>query len=117
MTTSQTPEQLAAQEYKYGFSTDIESDMAPRGLSEDTVRFISAKKGEPEWMLEWRLKAYRHWLTLSHEEPEWAKVHFPKIDYQDIVYYSAPTAKKGLKSLDEVDPEIVAAFVFVEDTG
>ena len=91
-------------QYKYGFVTDIESDKAPKGLTEDIVRFISAKKNEPEWMLEWRLDAYRRWLTMR--EPTWARVHYPKIDYQDIYYYSAPK-KKAPTSLDEVDPEIL----------
>src|SRR5213596_1979146 len=92
-------------EYKYGFVTDIESDVIPRGLNEDTVRLISAKKNEPPFMLEWRLKAYRYWAKLekSAGEPKWANVHYPPIDYQDIIYYSAPKQKKGLKSLDEVD--------------
>jgi Fe-S cluster assembly protein SufB len=97
-------EQLANQEYKWGFVTDIEADSAPRGLSEDTVRLISSKKEEPSWMLELRLKAYRHWLTM--EEPTWPNVHYPKIDYQDAIYYSAPKQKKVLDSLDEVDPEL-----------
>ncbi len=102
---------LQDSEYKWGFTIDIESDVAPKGLSEDTVRFISAKKGEPDWMLEWRLKAYRHWIKLNQEEPKWANVHHPAIDYQDIIYYAAPTSKaKGPESLDEVDPELVAAF-------
>lgn len=101
-------EALANREYKYGFVTDIEAEMIPRGLSEDIVRIISAKKNEPEWMLEWRLKAYRHWLTM--EEPEWANVHYPKIDYQDIIYYSAPKPKKKLESMDEVDPELIDTF-------
>ena len=91
-------------QYKYGFVTDIESDKAPKGLSEDIVRFISAKKNEPEWMLAWRLEAYRRWLTMR--EPTWARVDYPKIDYQDSYYYSAPK-KKALASLDEVDPEIL----------
>ena len=90
--------------YKWGFVSDIESDMAPKGLSEDTVRFISAKKGEPEWLLEWRLKAYRHWLTM--EAPDWAKLDIAPIDYQDAYYYAAPKAKPSLASLDELDPEI-----------
>src|ERR1700712_78960 len=94
-------------QYRYGFETLIESDKAPRGLSEDTVRFISAKKNEPAWMLEWRLEAYRRWLTMT--EPEWARVHYPKIDYQDLYYYSAPK-KKELASLDEVDPEILKTY-------
>ena len=95
-------------EYKWGFVSDIESDNAPKGLSEDIVRFISIKKNEPEWMLEWRLKAFRHWLTM--EEPTWPNVHYPKIDFQDIIYYSAPKAKPQLTSLDELDPEIKATF-------
>jgi Fe-S cluster assembly protein SufB len=101
-------EALANREYKYGFVTDIESETTPRGLSEEIVRTISAKKNEPEWMLEWRLKAYRHWLTMT--EPEWANVNYPKIDYQDIIYYSAPKPKKKLESLDEVDPELLDTF-------
>ncbi|HEY6333873.1 MAG TPA: Fe-S cluster assembly protein SufB, partial [Blastocatellia bacterium] len=102
-------EAIANQEYKYGFVTDIETDALPRGLTEDTIRLISAKKNEPEFMLDWRLKAYRHWLTM--EEPTWANVHYPKIDYQDIVYYSAPkTNKDRPKSLDEVDPELVKTY-------
>lgn len=93
--------------YKYGFETNIESERAPKGLSEDTIRFISAKKKEPEWMLEWRLKAYRLWLTM--EEPTWAAVDYPKIDYQESYYYSAPK-KSTLKSLDEVDPELLRTY-------
>ncbi|WP_341705010.1 Fe-S cluster assembly protein SufB [Ferrovibrio sp.] len=98
-------------EYKYGFVTDIESELLPKGLSEDTVRFISAKKQEPEWMLEWRLKAYRTWLKMEREkgEPGWAKISHPPIDFQDIHYYSAPK-KKTLKSLDEVDPDLLATY-------
>ena len=94
-------------QYKYGFVTDIESDKAPKGLSEDIVRFIPAKKGEPEWMLAWRLEAYRRWLTMR--EPTWARVDYPKINYQDYYYYAAPK-KKALASLDEVDPEILATY-------
>jgi len=94
-------------QYKYGFETLIESDKAPKGLSEDTIRFISAKKSEPEWMLAWRLEAYRRWLTVR--EPTWARVNYPKIDYQDYYYYSAPK-KTSLKSLDEVDPEILRTY-------
>lgn len=93
-------------QYKYGFVTDIESEKAPKGLSEDTVRYISARKSEPEWMLEWRLDAFRRWLTM--EEPTWARVAYPKIDFQDYYYYSAPKAKP--KSLDEIDPEILATY-------
>lgn len=95
-------------EYKYGFFTDIETEMAPKGLTEDTIRFISAKKQEPEWMLAFRLKAFRHWQQL--EEPEWAHLHYPKIDYQDMIYYAAPKRKKELTSLDEVDPELLDTF-------
>ncbi len=94
-------------QYKYGFETLIESEKAPKGLSEDTVRFISAKKNEPDWMLAWRLEAYRHWLTMR--EPTWARVDYPKIDYQDMYYYSAPK-RKALASLDEVDPEILKTY-------
>jgi Fe-S cluster assembly protein SufB len=99
-------ETLANREYKWGFVSDIESDAAPMGLNEEIVRFISHKKGEPDWMLQWRLKAYRHWLTM--EEPEWAKIQYPPIDYQKTIYYSAPKPK--LKSLDEVDPELLATY-------
>ncbi len=100
---------LARSEYKYGFVTDLETDTVPRGLSEDVVRLISAKKNEPDWLLEWRLRAYRLWLT--RPEPSWANVVHPPIDYQDIIYYSAPKPKgPGLKSLDEVDPEVLAMF-------
>jgi Fe-S cluster assembly protein SufB len=95
-------------QYKYGFVTDIDMDLAPKGLSEDIVRFISARKEEPEWMLEWRLKAYRHWLTM--EEPTWQKPKFPKIDYQDAYYYAAPTQKTKPKSLDEVDPKLLETY-------
>jgi Fe-S cluster assembly protein SufB len=107
--STNTIEVLANQEYKWGFVTDIEADAIPRGLSEDVVRLISAKKGEPEWLLEWRLKAYRHWLTLK--EPDWANVQYPPIDYQDIIYYAAPKGRNdGPKSLDEVDPELLKTY-------
>jgi Fe-S cluster assembly protein SufB len=107
--TSETREQVKAlDKYKYGFITDIEMETAPRGLNEDTVRFISAKKNEPAWMLEWRLKAYRHWLTMS--DPEWAKVKHPKIDFQNAYYYAAPKKKPTVKSLDEVDPELIETY-------
>jgi Fe-S cluster assembly protein SufB len=99
---------LSRSEYKWGFVSDIESDNAPKGLNEDTVRFISKKKNEPEWLLEWRLKAFRHWLTMT--EPKWPNVHYPQIYFQDIIYYSAPKPKKVLSSLDELDPEIKATF-------
>ncbi len=95
-------------QYKYGFETLIESDKAPKGLSEDIVRFISAKKNEPEWMLAWRLDAYKRWLTMR--EPKWAKVEYGPIDYQDLYYYSAPKKKDGPKSLDEIDPEILRTY-------
>src|SRR5467141_2141745 len=98
---------IEVDQYRYGFETLIESDKAPKGLSEDTVRFISEKKNEPAWMLEWRLEAFRRWLTMT--EPKWARVHYPKIDYQDLYYYSAPK-KKALASLDEVDPEILKTY-------
>ena len=94
--------------YKYGFVTDIESETAPKGLNEDIVRFISAIKDEPEWLLEWRLEAFRHWQTMT--EPNWAKLGIPMIDYQDAYYYSAPKQKEGPKSLDEVDPELLATY-------
>ena len=107
-TATQTIETLANKEYKYGFVTDIEADAVPKGLSEDVIRTISSKKGEPEWLLQWRLKAYRHWLTMK--EPTWPNVHYPKIDYQDMVYYSAPKQKALPKSLDEVDPELLRTY-------
>jgi Fe-S cluster assembly protein SufB len=97
-----------AKDYEWGFSSDIEQEFAPKGLSEDTVRFISAKKNEPEWMLEWRLKAYRAWLEM--DEVDWAKLDIPRIDYQDAFYYAAPKAKPKLGSLDEVDPEILRVY-------
>jgi Fe-S cluster assembly protein SufB len=100
--------ELASQEYQYGFVTDLETDVAPRGLNEDVIRLISAKKNEPDWMLEWRLKAYRGWLTM--EEPSWQKARYAPIDYQDIIYYAAPKPKVALASLDEVDPEVLAMF-------
>jgi Fe-S cluster assembly protein SufB len=100
--------QIDVDQYKYGFVTDIESEKAPIGLSEDTVRYISAKKNEPAWMLEWRLEAFRRWLTMR--EPTWARVDYPKIDYQNAYYYSAPKQKKALASLDEVDPQILETY-------
>jgi Fe-S cluster assembly protein SufB len=101
-------EDLTQSEYKWGFITDIEADEAPKGLNEEIVRFISAKKNEPEWMTNWRLKAYKHWLTL--DEPKWSKVKYPLIDFQDIRYYSAPKKKPQLQGLDEVDPELIKTF-------
>ncbi|HEX6850295.1 MAG TPA: Fe-S cluster assembly protein SufB [Candidatus Polarisedimenticolaceae bacterium] len=107
-TESRSVEELANLEYKYGFVTEIEADAVPAGLNEDVIRLISAKKNEPEFLLEWRLKAYRHWLTM--QEPRWAHVTYPPIDYQAIVYYSAPKSHAGPKSLDEVDPELLATY-------
>ncbi|KAI9450656.1 iron-regulated ABC transporter membrane component SufB [Russula earlei] len=103
-----TIEQTVLSDYKYGFVTDIESDEAPKGLDESTIRFISAKKNEPEWLLQWRLKAYRQWLNM--EEPSWANISYPRINYQDIIYYSAPRQKANIKSLDEIDPELRKTF-------
>jgi Fe-S cluster assembly protein SufB len=107
-TETNTIEELANREYKWGFVTDIDADAAPKGLSEGTIRFISAKKQEPEWLLDWRLKAYRHWLTMT--EPRWPNVKYNVIDYQDIVYYSAPKQKKKVNSLSEVDPELLRTY-------
>ena len=101
-------EELANKEYKYGFVTEIEADTLPKGLNEEIIRQLSAKKNEPEFMLEWRLKAYRHWLTMK--EPHWSNVHYPPVNYQDISYYSAPKKKPTLKSLDEVDPELLETY-------
>lgn len=101
-------EEFTSQEYEHGWSVDLEADQAPKGLNEDIVRFISAKKNEPEWLLEWRLKAYRNWQELT--EPKWPNVAYPKIDFQDVIYYSAPKKQKELKSLDEVDPELRETF-------
>ena len=99
---------IEVDKYKYGFETDIESDYAPKGLNEDIVRFISAKKNEPAWMLEWRLEAYRVWLEM--EEPTWARVHYPKIDFQDLYYYAAPKSSAAPKSLDEIDPKLLETY-------
>ena len=105
MPTAETEiQELANREYRWGFVTDIEADSAPPGLNEEIIRFISKKKNEPQWMLDWRLKAYRHWLTM--EEPKWPHVKYSPIDYQAISYYSAPKQKAGLRSLDEIDPAI-----------
>ena len=112
-TNSNTIEALANREYQYGFVTDIEADTAPRGLNEDIVRLISAKKNEPRFMLDWRLKAYRQWVKLerSEAEPTWSNIHYPPIDYQDIIYYAAPKQPtEGPKSLDEVDPKLLETF-------
>jgi Fe-S cluster assembly protein SufB len=107
-TATSTIQELANREYSAGFYMDIEADTVPRGLNEDIVRLISAKKNEPPFMLEWRLKAFRHWLTMK--EPKWPNVHYPPINFQDVIYYSAPKAKKQLKSLDEVDPELLSYY-------
>ena len=104
---NQVLEELTSKEYEHGWTTNIEADSAPKGLSEDIVKFISAKKNEPEWLLEWRLKAYRQWSKMK--EPRWPNVTYPPIDYQDIIYYSAPKSKK-LKSIDDVDPELLRTF-------
>ena len=101
-------DEVTSSEYKYGFTTDIESDTIPKGLSEDVVRIISAKKNEPEWMLEYRLKAYESWLEM--EEPDWANVSYEKPNYQDVIYYSAPKQKPVLDSLDDLDPEMKRTF-------
>jgi Fe-S cluster assembly protein SufB len=108
-TATETIEGLVKQDYKYGFYTDVETDSAPPGLSEDTIRLISRRKNEPEWLTDWRLKAFRHWQTM--QEPHWAKVHHEKINYQDIVYYSAPGKKgDGPKSLEDVDPKLLETY-------
>ena len=111
-TTNQVVKDVAVQEYKYGFVTDVEEEVAPKGLNEDVVRFISAKKNEPEWMLEWRLKAYNYFLSLLDKEqiPDWANIKYPPVDFQDIIYYAAPKASEKLESLDEVDPEILKTY-------
>ena len=106
--TLDTVQALTGSGYKWGFETDIEMDVAPKGLNEDTIRMISARKAEPEWLLTWRLKAYAAWLNMV--EPNWAKVGYPKIDFQDIHYYAAPKKKPGPKSLDEVDPELLKTY-------
>ena len=107
-TDEQILEEFTSKEYEHGWSVDFEADEAPPGLSEEIVRFISAKKNEPVWLLEWRLKAFRKWESMT--EPNWANVHYPKIDYQSIKYYSAPKKSTQAKSLDEVDPELLNTF-------
>lgn len=107
-TTENILNDLTQSDYKYGFVTDIETETIPKGLNEDVIRLISSKKEEPEWLLEWRLKAYRHWLTMK--KPEWAHLQIPDIDYQEIIYYAAPGKKPQYNSLDEVDPELLATF-------
>ena len=110
--TTEQIEELANREYRYGFVTEIESDSVPRGLSEDIVRLISAKKNEPEWMLDWRLKSYRYWASLEqlNKEPKWANIHYGPIDYQDIIYYAAPKPKGEPNGSGEIDPELLATF-------
>jgi len=105
---NQILEEFTSSEYKYGFETKIESDSAPKGLNEDIIRFISTKKNEPEWLLEWRLKAFRHWQNMT--EPKWPNVKYPNVNFQDIIYYSAPKQKKKFDSLNEVDPELLETF-------
>lgn len=108
MNDTQILEQAATREYKWGFTTDIEQESAPPGLNEEIIRFISAKKGEPEWMLEWRLRAYRHWLTMT--EPKWPNVHYPPVNFEEISYYAAPKQGASPKSLDEVDPKLLETY-------
>jgi Fe-S cluster assembly protein SufB len=105
-----TIERTVLSDYKYGFVTNIEADEAPKGLTEDTIRFISAKKNEPQWMLDWRLKAFRYWVSIASHEPTWANIKYPAIDYQDIIYYSAPKQKVAIDSLDQIDPELRKTF-------
>lgn len=100
--------EVTTREYQYGWSTDLDMESLPPGLNEDTVRFISAKKEEPEWLLEWRLKAFRYWQTM--QEPQWAHVSYPPVNFQDIIYYAAPKTKPQYESLDEVDPELLETF-------
>ena len=106
---SSSVESLVNKEYKYGFVTDIESDVTPKGLSEDVIRLISAKKQEPDWLLEWRLKAYRGWLKMS-EPHNWPNIRYNPVDYQSISYYSAPRTAKPLGSLDDVDPKLLETY-------
>ncbi len=105
---NQVLDEITSKEYEHGWAVNLEADEAPKGLTEDTVRFISAKKNEPAWLLDWRLEAYRKWVKLK--EPEWANIHHPPIDYQEIIYYSAPKQKAKLNSIDEVDPELIKTF-------
>src|SRR5437870_5321752 len=107
-TATETIEEFVNTEYKYGFVTEVDTETLPPGLNEEVVRLISAKKQEPAFMLDWRLKAYRHWLTL--QEPVWQNVHYPPINYQNSIYYAAPKPKKAIGSLDEVDPELLKTF-------
>ena len=107
---NQILKEVTKQEYKYGFTTPIESDKAPKGLNEDIIRFISHKKQEPEWLLEWRLNAFEYWQSLLENHPGWGHLEMDQIDFQDIIYYAAPKKKKELESLDEVDPELLKTF-------
>src|SRR4029079_19228384 len=111
-TNVKTVRDLADREYKWGFVTSVEEERVPKGLNEEIIRLISAKKNEPDFMLQWRLRAYRHWASLerAEAEPKWANIKYGPIDYQDIVYYSAPKQKPGLKSLDDLDPEILRTY-------
>mgnify|MGYP003340193554 CR=1 FL=1 len=106
--TVEQVKQLDVDQYKYGFTTDLEVDKAPKGLNEEIVRFISAKKSEPQWMLDWRLDAFRRWKTM--DEPQWARVHYPKIDFNDSYYYAAPKKNAAPKTLDDVDPAILDTY-------
>ena len=106
--SNETLEDYTKSDYKYGFTSDIDTELIPKGLNEDTIRLISSKKEEPQWMLDWRLEAFRHWETLT--EPKWPNVNYPPVNYQDIIYYAAPKQKKVLNSLDEVDPELLKTF-------
>ena len=106
--TKQQIEDITSSEYQYGFTTDIKEDRIPNGLNEKIIKTISRIKKEPKWLLEWRMKAYKHWLKMP--EPKWSNLHYPKIDFQDLCYYSAPKKKKELKSLDEVDPELLETY-------
>jgi len=106
--TVEQVKQLDVDQYKYGFTTDLEVEKAPKGLNEEIVRFISAKKSEPQWMLDWRLDAYRRWKTM--DEPQWARVHYPKIDFNDSYYYAAPKKNAAPKTLDDVDPAILDTY-------
>src|SRR6478736_10463732 len=105
---NQVLEELTSKEYEHGWTINIETDSAPKGLNEDIIRFISEKKNEPEWLLEWRLKAYRQWIKMT--EPSWANISYPKINYQDLIYYSAPKQKIKPTSLEDVDPELIKTF-------
>ncbi|MFT6338842.1 MAG: Fe-S cluster assembly protein SufB, partial [Halioglobus sp.] len=106
--STETLEDYTKSDYKYGFTSNIDTDLIPKGLNEDTIRLISFKKEEPQWLLDWRLEAFRHWETLT--EPKWPNVKYPPVDYQDIIYYAAPKQKKTINSLDEVDPELLKTY-------